>query len=210
MNLAEMRARVRRDLRDEDPQNQRWTDVELDRHIERAVREASLALPLQTAAELSTTPGSRDLDIASLADRVVVEAIEYPVGLYPPSYVRFSLWGDTLTLLVERPPAGAESVRVYYGRLHTLDATSSTLPPSLEDAVASGAAGYAALSWAQFAANRVNAGGEDVWRRYLIWGQERIARFSEALARHGRRAGVRARRLYTPALPPGGLSPLDA
>ncbi|HXH82378.1 MAG TPA: hypothetical protein VNN07_05555 [Candidatus Tectomicrobia bacterium] len=210
MNLPEMRARVRRDLRDEDPQQERWADDVLDRHIERALREFSLAVPWPAVADLTTTPGSRDLSLASLADRVTIEAVEYPVGLYPVSYVQFSLWGDTLTLLVDPAPASAEGVRVYYGRLHTLDATSSSVPPTLEDVVAEGAAAYAALEWAQYAANRVNAGGDDVWRRYLVWGQERLARFHEALARHGRRAGVRARRLYAPALPPAGPAPFDA
>jgi hypothetical protein len=210
MNLPELRARVRRDLRDEDPQSLRWSDDELDGHIGRAVREASLVSPLEALASLSTVPGSRAVDVASLADRVAIEAVEYPANLYPPSYVRFALWGDTLTLLVDRAPSGAEPVRVYYGRLHTLDATSSTLPPPLEDAVATGAAAYAALAWAQFAANRVNAGGDDVWRRYVVWGQERLARFSEALARHGRRASVRSRRLYLPALPPAGPATLDS
>lgn len=207
MNLPEMRALVRRDLRDEDPQQQRWADYVLDRHIERALREFSLAVPRPAVADLTTTPGSRDLSLAPLADRVAVEAVEYPVGLYPASYVRFSLWGDTLTLLVD--PASADGVRVYYGRLHALDVTSCSVPAALEDVVAAGAAAYAALEWAQYTVNRVNAGGDDVWRRYLVWGQERLARFHEALARHGRHAGVRARRLYAPAIPPTGPAPLD-
>jgi hypothetical protein len=72
----------------------------------------------------------------------------------------------------------------------------------LEDVLATGAAAYAALEWASFASNRVNVGGADVWRSYMVWGQERLAAFAAALARHGRRSGVRARRLYRPALAP--------
>ncbi len=210
MNLATMRARVRRDLRDEDPENERWSDDELDRHIGRAVQELSLAAPLEDTADLTATPGSRDLDVSSLADRVVIEAVEYPTGRYPACYVPFSLWGSTLTLLTDCAPQSAGTVRVYYGRLHTLDATTSTIPSRLEDVVATGAAAYAALEWANFAVNRLNAGGDDVWRRYLTWGQEQLARFHQALARSGRRAAVRARRLYTPATPPAGESPLHA
>ena len=33
MNLSEMRTTVRRDLKDEDASNYRWTNDELDRHI---------------------------------------------------------------------------------------------------------------------------------------------------------------------------------
>ena len=202
MNLSEMRTRVRRDLHDEDPENQRWTDDELDRHIERAVRELSLAIPLEAKASPATSEGSRDISLASLSDLVAVEAVEYPVDKYPPSYVPFSLWAGTLTLLVDATLPGGQSVNIYYGKMHTLDATTSTIPPHLEELVATGAAAYAALEWASFATNRINVGGQDVWRQYLTWGQERLAVFSRALAKHSRRNAVRVRRLYTPATQP--------
>lgn len=202
MNLSQMRTLVRRDLHDEDPVNQRWTDAELDRHIGRAVKELSLAAPRETKATLTATPNSRDLSLASLADRVAIEAVEYPTGRFPPSYIAFSVWGDTLTLLLESPPVSADSVLVYYGALHTLDATSSTLPQTLEDVAATGAAAYAALEWASFATNRVNVGGEETWRHYLVWGQERLAAFARSLAEHGRKGALRVRQLYTPAGPP--------
>lgn len=202
MNLSEMRTRVRRDLHDEDPADQRWTDDELDRHIERAVRELSLAIPLESKDTLATSEGSRDISLASLSDLVAVEAAEYPIDEYPPSYTPFSLWAGTLTLLVDATPPGGQSVNIYYGKMHTLDASTSTIPPHLEELVASGAAAYAALEWASFATNRVNVGGQDVWRQYLTWGQERLAVFSRALAKHSRRNAVRVRRLYMPATQP--------
>ena len=201
MDLTTMRALVRRDLHDEDAANYRWTNDELDRHVARAVKELSLAAPLEAKATLTTAEGSRDLSLASLTGLVVVEAVEYPVGEYPPSYAPFSVWGDVLTLLVDATPLAAQDVHVYYGRLHTLDAGTSTIPARLEDVVATGAAAYAALEWASFATNRVNVGGPDVWRQYLVWGQERLAAFARELARHGRRAGVRVRRLYRPGGP---------
>jgi hypothetical protein len=107
-----------------------------------------------------------------------------------------------LTMLVESVPAAAETVNVYYTKLHTIDVTSSTVPPRHEDVIATGAAGYAAVEWASFSTNRVNAGGQDVWRHYLAWGQDRLAEFQRTLARHGRRNAVRARRLYAPAEAP--------
>jgi hypothetical protein len=128
-----------------------------------------------------------------------VEAVEYPVGRYPPSYAPFSLWEGVLTLLVDSTPGDAEDVKVYYGKLHTLDAVTSTLPPHLEDLVAAGAAGYAAVEWASFATNRVNVGGEAVWRHYLTWGQQRLAYFHQKLNKLSRRGSLRARRFYMPA-----------
>lgn len=201
MNLSDMRTRVRRDLHDEDAGNYRWTDSELDRHIERAARELSLAAPREAKATLTTTAESRDLSLSTLTELVAVEAVEYPVDKYPPSYVPFSLWAGTLTLLVDEVPLSAQPVNVYYGRMHTLDASTSTIPPQLEEVVATGATAYAAIEWASFATNRINVGGDDVWRHYLTWGQERLAAFAHALAQHGRRNAVRVRRLYTPARP---------
>ena len=201
MNLAEMVARLRTDLHDEDEDNYRWTDAELERHIEHAVRELSLAVPLEAKATPTTTAGSRDLSISSLSDLVAIEAVEYPVGHYPPVYTRFSLWGQTLTLLTEGTPGEGEEVNVYYGKLHTLDESSCTLPPALEELAALGAAAYAAIEWASFATNRVNVGGEDTWRNYLTWGQDRLAAFMKGLATHSRQNAVRCRRLYSPQQP---------
>jgi hypothetical protein len=209
MNLAEMRDRVRTDLHDEDPQNERWTDAELDRHIQRAVRDFSLSVPLEAKDTLATTPDSRDVSIAGLADLVAIEAVEYPIGDYPPTYVSFSVWLSTLTMLIDSPPGSAENVNLYYAKLHTLDATTSTLPARFEDVVATGAAAYAALEWASFATNRVNVGGQDVWRDYLTWGQQRLAEFQRSLARHGRRNTVRVRRLYRPATTPVDQSTVE-
>src|SRR3989337_2797225 len=163
MNLSEMRGRLRKDLHDEDPANQRWTDGELDRHIQRAVRDFSLSVSLEAKTTLTTTAGSRDLSIAGLTDLVAIEAAEYPTGEYPSSYVRFSVWLTTLTLLVDAAPAAAESVNVHYTKLHAIDATSSTVPSPYEDVIAAGAGGYPALEWASFAPNRVNVGGGDAW-----------------------------------------------
>jgi hypothetical protein len=165
-------------------------------------REFSLSSPLEVKAVLTTTAGSRELSIAGLTDLAAIEAVEYPIGEYPPSYARFSVWLNTLTLLIDSTPSAAESVNIYHTKLHTIDATMSTIPARFEDVIAAGAAGYAALEWSSFATNRVNVGGQDVWREYLTWGQEQLADFQKALARHSRRNAVRARRLYTPAVPP--------
>lgn len=196
MDLGEMRARVRVDLHDEDANAERWSDTTLDRHIARALRELSLAAPRELEATLSTVAGSRAVSIASLADRVAVEAVEYPTDEDPPCFAPFSVWGDTLTLEVEHRPGAAEQLRVRYTALHVLDGASSTVPAALEDLVATGAGAYAALEWASYATNRINSGGDEVWRHYHTWGQERLAAFTSGVAQHGRDRRVRVQQLY--------------
>jgi len=200
MNLSDMRAIVRRDLHDEDAGNYRWTDDELDRHIARAVKELSEHLPCEQKATKATTSGSRELDIATLADRVAVMAVEYPADQFPRRYQRFSLWGDTLTILGEEMPDGSDAY-VYYGKLHTLDASGCTILAQHEDLVTSGAAGHAAVEWAIFAVNRVNVGGGITPREFLGWGRERLNFFRQELRRRGRRNRVRLNRLYRPYYP---------
>jgi hypothetical protein len=197
--IADIRARLRTDLHDTDSANYRWTDGELDRHTQRTVREFSLAAPLEAKTTLTATPGSRDVSISALTDLVAIEAVEYPTGHYPACYVRYSVWLTTTTLLIDGAPSAADSIAVYYTKLHTIDGSGSSVPARFEDLIAAGAAGYAAVEWASFATNRVNVGGQDVWRDYLTWGQARLSEFQAAIAEFGRRNAVRARRLYKPA-----------
>ncbi|MBI4186049.1 MAG: hypothetical protein HY530_00895 [Chloroflexi bacterium] len=201
MNLSDMRAIVRRDLHDEDAANYRWSNDEIDRHIAHAVKDFSEALPLEQKATKATTSGSRELDISTLTGRVMVEAVEYPVDEFPRSYQRFALWGDMLTLLGEEVPDGSNAY-IYYGKLHTIDATSSTIPTEHEDLIATGAEGYAAVEWAAFAINRVNIGGTVTPGEFLTWGNDRLGYFRAELRRLGRRNRVRVRQLYRPYYPP--------
>ena len=196
---------MRRDLHDEVDTGRRWTDDELDRHLLHAVRQLSLSIPREATATLTAGGESgREVSLASLTDLVTVEAVEHPVELFPPVYQPFSLWAGSLTLLGDPAPREGDDVRVYYGRLHTLDATGSSVPPPLEDLVAVGASGYAALEWSSYAINRVNVGGVEVWKQYRAWGQDRLGAFVKGLAVHGSRNRVRPARLYTPARPAFG------
>ncbi|MDP3880131.1 MAG: hypothetical protein Q8Q07_07510 [Dehalococcoidales bacterium] len=205
MNLADMRAIVRRDLHDEDATNYRWTDNELDRHIAHAVKDFSEAIPYEQKTTKATTSGSREIALSTITDRIVVEAVEYPVDKFPKKYQRFSLWADTLTLLGDEMPDGSNAY-IYYGKLHTLDATSSTISAVYEDMLAAGATGYAAVEWAIYAVNRVSIGGSPTSAEFLAWGREKLNCFKAELKRLGRRNRVRTRSLYRPYYPSNAKS----
>ena len=200
MNLTEMRAIVRRDLHDEDAGNYRWTNDELDRHIAHAVKDFSEAIPYEQKATKATSSGSREIDISSITERVMVQAVEYPVDKFPKKYNRFSLWGDTLTLLGEEVPDGSNAY-IYYGKLHTLDVSGSTIAAEHEDLIATGAVGYASVEWAVYAINRVNVGGDVTPGEFLNWGREKLSQFRAELKRLGRKNTVRVRSLYRPYYP---------
>jgi hypothetical protein len=204
--LTQMVARLRQDLHDEDAANQRWTDSSLLRAVAQAVRAYSLALPLAQKTTLTATFGSRDLDLSALADLVRVEAVEWPVDQFPPRYVRFALWGVTLTMLTPEVPNGAESVRVFWGKLHTLTDATQTVASAHEDVIATGAAAFAAIELANYHINLANTGGGEVWRRYLAWGTARRDEFYAALERVGDLAALRPRTLYVPVGAAGSQS----
>jgi len=190
--------RLRRELGDTDAVNALWTQEALEHHLSHALELLSQASPRQLKTALTAPGDSRDLDIAALAGRLGVEAVEYPAGQYPASYPAFSVWGDTLTLLVDSLPAAGETVNVYWTAPHTLDPEGGTVPSTAEHLVVLGASAFAALEQAASAVNRVNAGGDAVAERYRAWGEERLAEFQQGLAERRRRRGLLPRRLYAP------------
>jgi hypothetical protein len=197
MNLAEMLSLVRKDLQDEEVANYRWTDDELKRHIARALKDFSEAIPQEIKEPVSTISASREIDVAALTGRVMVEAVEYPVGRFPPAFRRFSFWGDNITLLEGEIPDGSDC-NIYYGKLHELDNTGSTIPEQYEDLVACGACAYAADAMAGYSINRVNTGGQGTTGNWAEWSKEKMTYFRSELKRLGRRNRVRISRLYVP------------
>lgn len=195
MNISEMITLVRRDLKDEASPYQ-CSDDELTRHINRAVTELSERLPLPAKAILPTVSGSREMDISSLTNRVMVRAVEYPLDHSPASYQRFSVWGNNLTIISGPEPDGSQCA-IYYGVPHIIDASDSSLPAKYDDLVAIGACGYAAVSLAAATVNKVNVGGKTTSEEYRTWGNERLVIFRERLKQLGRRQRVRSQQLFT-------------
>ena len=196
-SLATLRADVRRDLHDEDAAAYRWVDNEIDRHIKRALQEYSHVSPLETKTTLVTVANSRDVTVTTLTPRIRIVAAEYPTGVYPPEYVPFTLWGDTLTLDLVSAPSGTPNVNVYWHKEHAING-SVTFPSSHDQIIATGAAAYAALEWGSFASNRVNVGGENTWGRYMDFANVRLREFHELLRALPARSRLQSARLYTP------------
>lgn len=196
MDLATMRGLVRRDLKDEDSDNYRWTDDEVDRAIQRAVAEFSRYMPREMRNTIATTDGSREIDISALTDRVSVDRIEFPVGQHPRTFQRFTVYQDTLTLIGDYEGDG-EDAYICWTKVHTLDGSSSTIPTHFEDLVAMGSAGYAASSQSQYHSDRANIGGDQVDRDYAYWARDRLREFRTQLKRFGRHRKLKTARFYT-------------
>jgi len=166
MNFTEMRARVRQALKGEESQDCRWADDEVDGAIERAVREFSLRYPVPQQTDVPTTRDSNEIDISSLEKLVKVYSVEFLLGQKPPRYQEFAVWQSTIHM---EDSGSGDDARIRWGRLHTLDAKSSTIPEQLDELIVLGATGYLATI----------AGGQAV--NFLNWGRARLARYEQKL-----------------------------
>ncbi|MGE3074530.1 MAG: hypothetical protein AB7N24_00260 [Dehalococcoidia bacterium] len=195
VTLTDVRDRLRKDL--SDVSEERWLDDQLDRHIEHALSELSLSIPQELSATVATTPGSRDISLASLDGLLEVEAVEFPVGEFPPCYAGFSVWGATLALHVETEPDG-EDAKLFYTAAHVLDEDGSTLASPLIDVLVTGASAFAAQ---ELSSGRTDALTTDpaAAERYAAWSRARLTAFRQLLHTYGRKNRVRGRRLYVPA-----------
>jgi len=198
--LSDAIAQLRIDLADEDAGAYRWTDAQLTEHINHALAELSAEMPLEAKKTLTTTGGSRNLDISTLVPRVGIRAVEYPVAQYPPTYVDFSTWFDSLTMLIDSAPSGVENVYVYWQTHHALAATT-TLDAGQLQLLLTGAAGYAAAQLASGTAEAISIGGPDTDKDYAAMSNRLLRDFRSALKRKGERGKVHPGRLYAPAEP---------
>jgi hypothetical protein len=195
MDLPTMRTLVRRDLKDEDSSNYRWQDNEIERAIARAVAETSRYCPREMKSTIATTDGSRDIDISTLTDRVSVDRVEFPIDETPRQFQRFSVYADIITLIGDVEGDG-EDCYVYWGKVHTLDGSTSTLPTYLEDVLALGAAAYAVLAQTQYRTDTAGFGGEQADRDYQSWGNTMLKEFKAQLKRFGRGRKLKISQFY--------------
>jgi hypothetical protein len=192
--LSDFRTLVRRDLKDGDSQNYRWTDDEIDGALQNALAEFSRYIPREMKSTIATTAGEAGIDISGLPQRIRVDMVEFPVGMTPRTFARFSVYGERLTLLGVR--GDGQDCCIYWAKMHTVDEEQSTIPSQLEDVLVCGAVAYAVISLAQYHSDRANIGGEHVARDYECWGRMQLQRFYKTLRKFGRDWRLRRSIMY--------------
>ena len=155
-------------------------------------------MPRELTATIATTPGSRELSVATLTALVEVQRVEYPVGDFPPCLVRFTQWGETMLLDLSTAPDGSDAT-VDYTAGHTLDDAGSSLPPRFEELLVMGASAYAVLEQSVATIDGLNTGGPAVPEQFAASARARLTAFGQLLQQYARANRVRSRRLVTPA-----------
>lgn len=181
--LSAIRTVIRQVLSDEFAEgvDLEWENDELDIHIQQCIEEISDALPYEVKETLTTTAGSRDIDISSITDLLDVDKVEYKIDQYPQEFRNCSVFADVLTMKVDAAPGAGETVYAYCYKIHTLTETASTLKPKLERLLILGATATAAISKARSLINTLNLGGSRTPADMSAWGTARLALFREGL-----------------------------
>lgn len=198
MNLASMRTLVRRDLKDEDASAYRWTNDEIDRAIDKAIRQYSFVVPQELKATVATTNNSRVVT-HSLTSVICFYALEFPVDKYPRQYQRFTAYGTTTLELIGDRTGDGTNCYIYYGKAHDSAASTWTVLLIHEPVIALGAVAFAILQYGAFTGNRVNVGGLGTPQDILKWGEFKLQEFEKELRRL--KSKVRKAVLYVPAIP---------
>jgi hypothetical protein len=71
--------------------------------------------------------------------------------------------------------------RIRWGKQHTLDAESSSIPEQFEEIIVLGATGYLAASASVYTVDRATIAGKWATINFLKWGQDRLERYQRQL-----------------------------
>jgi hypothetical protein len=125
----------------------------------------------------------------------LVDRLEFPVAKTPRSFQRFDVFQETITLIGDAEGDGTNCY-IYWGKVHTLDGSTSTIPSYLEDVLALGAAAYAVLAQTQYRTDTAGFGGEQADRDYQSWGNAMLKQFTAQLKRFGRGRKLKISQFY--------------
>jgi len=146
--FSAIREIARQLLRDEfqGDADQEFADDELDLHINKVLVEISNKRPYEVK-ETVKADGTREIALDAIKDLIgdKVIRVEYPTGNYPPSELKFSIFGNTLTL--ESKPTSGEYIYLYCHRVHQVTESASTLSPDLEEVLIKGVVASAGMAF---------------------------------------------------------------
>jgi len=171
--LTEIRDKIEQIL--QDTSNQIWDTTEIDKAINDALVELSRYSPYIVKETLTTTGGSKDLDISSVSNLLYVDEVEFRVDKNPKCFRNFTIRENILTMDVDFMPAVNENVYLYCANPHVLTDSTSTLSPEEERLLIDLAASRLAISKVVDKINAVTEGGSQPWSEYRSWGEREPA-----------------------------------
>ena len=194
--LAELRDLVEADL--DDAGNAVWTTDEIDRGIQKALREYSQVRPQQVIGTITVAAASREVSITTLTGLTRIVRVWHPYTAAspedPPEWRRWELWLTTLYILDGDTPAISDVVRVYYNKPQEIEdlesAVATTVPAEDEETVIVGAGAYAATEKARGSVGEAGV-STDTPQHWLKWAEAQTAAFKHQLESIRRRESLK-------------------
>lgn len=136
-----------------------WSDAQLQRPIAKAVGDFNQAAPILASATKNGVDSQRRYDFSATTGLMWVHALEYPIDQDPRSLLPFQEETKGVLYIIgsSLPSTGTNTVKGWYAKVHTVDASGSTIPAELEELLLLGAFGYALQELASLSTTSINA-----------------------------------------------------
>ncbi|MDY6959698.1 MAG: hypothetical protein SVK08_11140 [Halobacteriota archaeon] len=171
-----------------------WGTALIDSYVDPALLELSKISPHWAKATLTTSSGTKTIDISSLSTAMLntqsIESVEFRVGdsgasKDPPRFRNFYVTqgpsGDLLHLDIDFFPSAGETVLVTYRKPHTVDSISATVVSATntlnyveEESLVHLIAARLAIDTSVDYVNNINLGGGGAARDYQQWGYNKL------------------------------------
>jgi hypothetical protein len=191
--LATLRDRVEQILMDSG--NAIWATDDIDEAIRQALSEYSKIRPLQAVTTLAISATTHELSISTVTGLIGVLRVWCPyTEAAPPSgnspnWVAFEHWADLDILYFPDEVEAGDVARIFYDKVQALkdldSAAATTFPDDDESLLATGAAGYAAMSRALDLSEQVTL-DRDVPAKAKTWAGQKLQEFRQGLVRVAR------------------------
>jgi hypothetical protein len=186
-DLAALRDRVEQILMDSG--NAIWATGDIDEALRQALHEYSKIRPLASVTTVNVTSATHELDISTITDLIGVSRVWCPYTAAdpedPPAWCSFEHWADLDILYFPDELDASTVARIFYDKVQALkdldSAAATTFPDDDESLIATGAAGYAALSRALDLDEQVTL-DRDVPTKAKTWAGQKLQEFRQGLA----------------------------
>jgi hypothetical protein len=196
--LATLRDRVESILMDSG--NAIWATGDIDEAIRQALAEYSKIRPLAAVTTLDVSASTHELSVSTITGLIGVSRVWCPYTAAdpedPPEWQAFEHWEDLKIVYFPAELDAGDVARIFYDKVQALkdldSAAATTFPDDDESLIATGAAGYAALSRALDLDEQVTL-DRDVPTKAKTWAGQKLQEFRQGLAAVARAEAMKGR-----------------
>lgn len=161
-----------------------WGAAEIRQCIDDALVEIAEYSPYVVLATVTTSEGTKDVDISTITDALWIDQVEFREDKNPKRFRNFTIRGSKLSMNIDFLPSASENVRLYCAKAHVLSGTTTnTLDPREEQILIDLAAGHAAVNKGRYYINKVPVGSGRPQGELILWGQTKVEQARQRLQR---------------------------